>query len=176
MKFRLRTLFLITTVVAIVVFTFTLGSAEGVFTTFFFACIFGSQGKKDRWTAGLFLVISLIGTGTVVRLNTLSGLENIYFGESACIDIVFTGQNQQKQEEVFLLLKSKPPFSESCIFSSRSSTIPFLRTGYVRLGWDEEKQERCKLVEFEAEVRRQIAEAFPDLRVRIEGHSTSDGK
>jgi len=49
--------------------------------------------------------------------------------------------------------------------------VPFFNPGYVKLSFDKEK-----LPEIEAEVRRRIAESFPDLTVSIEGHSTSSGK
>ncbi|NOZ39782.1 MAG: hypothetical protein GXP24_06100 [Planctomycetes bacterium] len=172
MRIRLRTLFLITTVVAIVTFAFTLGSAEGFFTLFFFVCIFGSKGKKDRWTAGLFLVILLVAIGAFSRQALRAGMRRLDYFETACLGVLFTDRNQTRQVEVYDFLNSEMPYSRiDASFESMAFAIPFYRSGYIKLSCDKEK-----LPEIEAEVRRKLAEEFPDLTVTIEGYSVSSRK
>jgi len=175
MKFRLRTLFLITTVVAIVAFTFTLGREEGFFTLFFFACIFTSKSKRDRWIAGLIPVVLLVGVGTYSRqiLRTQIRLND---SETACVSIFFSGREQTRQTEVYELLRSEMPYKRiGASFLSRADAFPFYRSGYIKLSFGKENLTK-NLPEIEAEVRRLLAEEFPDLSVSIESHSVSDSK
>jgi len=168
MRIRLRTLFLITTVVAIVVFTFTLGPVEGGFTLLFFVGIFATSPKKDRWKTGLLLVLILLGPGIYGWYSIQDELRQPSNGETACVVIVFTGCNAgERLKEITWFLREE--ISSNGGFSSGLQVIPFFGPGYIKISFDEEK-----LPEIEAEVRRKIAEKFPDLSVSIEGYSTSD--
>lgn len=163
-QFSLRTMFLITTVVAVVTYTFTIGTGEGVLTLFFFACFFGSKTKKERWLVTIILVGCVVGLGISARHWAQSDTRLAIGGGTACVNILFTGHDQIKQSEVSAFLTSEMP-QISCT-SGRSTTLPFFRTGHIRLAFDSEK-----LADVEAEVRRKIAKKFPGLTVSIEGHS-----
>jgi len=176
MKFRLRTLFLITTVVAIVAFTFTLGREEGFFTLIFFASIFGSKSKRDRWMSGVIFVVLLVGMGTFLRqrLQTQIRLND---SPTAGVSIFFSGREQTRQTEVYELLSSEMPYKRiGAYFMSRSDAIPFYRSGYIRLRFFEEENLPENLPEIEAEVRRLLAEKFPDLTLSIKSHSVLDSR
>ncbi len=133
MRIRLRTLFLITTVVAIVAFAFTLGLPEGVVTTIFCAGIFGPRKKKDRWKYGSLIVFSVVWMGIYSRHNFRSHVVGLNSRAKACVDITFNGYAQRQQREVLLFLESKPPFNDTNLFSNRSlATIsPFFHQGIV---------------------------------------------
>ncbi len=166
MQFRLRTLFLTTTVVAIIAFTFTLGIVEGVFTLMFFAAIFGSS-KKDQLISSIIFVILLVGVGVFSKNSLRTDLGRLNNGETACVSIFFTGKDQKRQKDVYGLLVSEMSSGKAgVICSSRGSGVPFFRAGCIEVRFDKEQ-----LADIEAEVRQRIGEKFPNLTVSIEGHS-----
>ena len=167
MKFRLRTLFLITTIVAIIAFTFTLGSAEGVFTIVFFGAIFATSPKKDRWKSGLIVVLIWFGPGIYTWQSKKSELGRPSNGKTACVDMVFTGSSSwEREEEVMRFLLSDMPSSWGVRKNSGSVMIPFYNPSYVKLSFDEKH-----LPEIEAEIRQKLAKEFPDLQVSIKSYS-----
>ena len=87
MRIRFRTLFVLTTIVAIIAFTFTLGREEGLFTLLFFASIFGTSKKKERWINGGLLVIILVGLGVFTRYSTRTYCRGLTYG--APDDVLF---------------------------------------------------------------------------------------
>ncbi|NOZ38949.1 MAG: hypothetical protein GXP24_01825, partial [Planctomycetes bacterium] len=129
MRIRLRTLFLITTVVAIVAFSFTLGVGEGLIAMLFFACIFGPRKKKDRWKYGIWLVLLVVWMGLFTRYRFRSHVPGLRYGYSACVDIILTGFSERHQGKVLQFIESEPPFNDSSIFDNNSlATIsPFFR-------------------------------------------------
>ncbi len=158
---------------AIVAFTFTLGSAEGVVTALFFACIFGSGSKKERLIASLFLVFFLVILGVSSRLLLRAEVREANCFGTSFLSVLFTGNDQTRQAEVFQFLGSEISDGRTDVsLSSRSDSLPFFRTGYIKLHIDAENL----LPEIEAEVRQKLAKEFPGLKVTIKSHSVSSRK
>ncbi len=171
MKFRLRTLFLITTVVAIIAFAFTLGSAEGVFALFFFAAIFATTPKKDRWKSGLLTVLILLGPGIYSWHSMKSKLGLPNNGESACVEIVYIGCGGWKRlYDIQDFLCSEKPSGFTGV-GNYTHIAPFVSHGYVRIYF-----KKGDISKNEAEVRQKLAKEFPDLKVTIKSYSVSDSK
>ena len=173
MRIRLRTLFLITTVVAIIAFTFTLGSAEGVVAMLFFACLLGAGNKKERLIASLLFVFFLLIIGVSSRLHLVAEVGEVNCFGTSFLSVLFTGKDQKRQEEVFQFIGSEISDGRTVVIrSSRSDALPFFRTGYIKLHVDVENN----LPEIEADVRQKLAKEFPDLKVTIKSHSAADSK
>ena len=165
MQIRLRTLFLITTVVALVVFSFTLGIAEGIFALFFFATLFGSSNKNRRIATSAMLLALLVGLGLSARIAIQRNFGQSNEGYYACVGIYFTNADQKRQGEVMSLLENIFPHNKTGVsIESFESRFPFFRTGTVKLHLDNDN-----LDEIEAKVRQQLDDSFPNLTVEIQG-------
>ncbi len=170
MRYPLRRLFLITTVVAIIAYTFTLGVGEATVALVFFAPLASRSKKKSRWTSSVLLVFLLVALGVLSRRQLRYDLGKTYSPDNACVDLYFTGSAHNHIREVYDLLSADLAYDRTSVsWSSMPSTVPFFRTGYIKGSIASED-----IADNLSEVRRKVRVAFPNLDVTISGSTEEE--